>query len=438
MGQTNKMQKHLHRTRAFWTQLYRLSRVAIMSCLLISMMGCGQMANGENQRNPASSPVVAKAIDPTVVAADTQFGLKLFGQLVKQTPGQNLFISPSSIAIALTMTYNGASGPTQQAMAKVLGLQGIEIDDVNQANASLRLLLTNPEPQVELTFANSLWTAQGLELQPKFLNRNRQFYEAQVTSLNFRDPRSPAKINAWVKQQTRNKISQVVDTLSPNDVLILVNAIYFKGVWTQAFDPLQTTIEPFYGTNGRFKNHPFMAQSGDYKYFETPDFQAVSLPYGKQGRFSLDIFLPNQKSNLAAFYKTLTAKNWQSWISQFRTRAGSVQIPRFKLEYTTQLKQALSALGMGIAFDPTQATFANLSSVPTHIGQVTHKTFIDVNEAGTEAAGTTAVGIRATSIPVDPPFKFMVDRPFFCVIRDRQTGTLLFMGSIVSPQSTLQ
>lgn len=437
MGQANEMQK-LRRTWEFWTQLYRLSGVAIASCLLVSMMGCGQMANGESQRESVSSPAVAKAIDPTLVAADTQFGLKLFGQLVKQTPDQNLFISPASVAIALTMTYNGASGPTQQAMAKVLGLQGIELNDINQANAALRLLLTNPEPQVELTFANSLWTKQGLELKPEFLDRNRQFYEAQVTSLNFRDPRSPAQINAWVKEQTRNKISQVVDTLSPNDVLILVNAIYFKGVWTRAFDPLQTTIEPFYGLNGRLKNHPFMAQSGDYKYYETADFQAVSLPYGKQGRLSLDIFLPRQKSSLAAFYKTLTAKNWQSWISQFRTRSGSVQIPRFKLEYATQLKQALSALGMGVAFDPAQATFVNLSSTPTHIGQVQHKTFIDVNEAGTEAAGTTTVGIRATSVPVDPPFKFMVDRPFFCVIRDRQTGTLLFMGSIVAPQSAPQ
>jgi serine protease inhibitor len=426
-----------------WTHSYWVGLVAIASCLILTVMGCGQTATGEDQpsgrvASPGTTPVqtvqtAQPAVNPKLIAANTQFGFKLFGQLVQKTPNQNVFISPSSIAIALAMTYNGASGTTQQAMAKALELKGLKLDDINQANANLKALLTTSDPQVQIAIANSLWTQQGLDLKPKFLERNRQFYNAQITALDFRNPQSPTQINTWVKEQTQGKISQIVETLSPSDRLILVNAIYFKGAWTQAFDPLDTTIELFYAPDGRFNNQPFMVQSGDYKYYETPDFQAVSLPYGKQSRLSLDIFVPKSGSSLAAFYQTLTAQNWQTWMSRFRTRAGAVRIPRFKLEYNIQLKPALSALGMGMAFDPANATFADLSAAATSIGQVRHKTFIDVNEAGTEAAGTTAVGIRTTSVPVNPPFKFIADHPFFCAIRDRQTGSILFMGSIVAP-----
>jgi serine protease inhibitor len=433
---------------------YRAGVLAIASCMLFTLTGCGQMANGENRAiAPTSPPTIAvqaqkpinskpvnpkpatpKPINPKVLAANTQFGFKLFSEIVRQAPDQNVFVSPTSVAIALAMTYNGAAGSTQLAMAKALAFQGLKLADINQANADLKALLANPESQVQLAIANSLWVKQGVDFKSTFINRNRQFYGAQVTDLDFLNPQSPNQINNWVKENTQGKISQIVDRLSPEDVMVLVNAIYFKGTWTQPFEPSQTSPKPFYLLNGQSKNHPLMAQSGSYKYLETPSFQAVSLPYGQQRRFSLDLFLPKPGSSLAAFHKTLTPESWKTWLAQFRTRPGSVQIPRFKLEYSIQLNQVLSALGMGVAFDQAQANFAELSPMPTHIDRVQHKTFVDVNETGTEAAATTAVGVAATSVPVDPPFSFVVDRPFFCAIRDRQTGTILFMGAIVEPK----
>ncbi|MBD2021349.1 serpin family protein, partial [Leptolyngbya sp. FACHB-36] len=350
-----------------------------------------------------------------------------------QNQDQTVFVSPSSVAIALAMTYNGASGNTQQAMAKALELQGMSLAEVNQANAALRSALENPGKNVQLSIANSLWARQGVEFKPDFLQNNQQFYSAEITDLDFGSPQAATQINDWVRQKTQGKIRQIVDQLKPDDVLFLVNAIYFKGDWTNEFDKRETTNKPFYRTNGTSKTLPLMSRTGDYRYYETEQFQAVSLPYGDR-RMSLYVFLPKSKSTLAKFTKALTPENWQTWMQQFRMRSGTVQIPRFTLEYDVELKNTLSALGMDIAFDPRRASFDRLSTTPMKIDQVKHKTFIEVNEKGTEAAAVTSVGIVTTSVRVDTPFKMTVDRPFFCAIRDNRTGTLLFLGTIVEPK----
>jgi serine protease inhibitor len=451
-----------------WFRAYRVGALAIAGCILLSLMGCWSVGVAENSAiaspsssvtasGPASGPVVTAPIaqapprkpspsapmrrapmdtkvNPKLIAANTRFGFKLFSEIVKSEPGKNVFVSPSSVAIALAMTYNGAGGTTQQAMAKALDLQGMTLTDLNQANADLKGLLETPEAKVQLAIANSLWARQGVDFKSQFLERNRKFYAAKITDLDFRDPKAPTAINNWVKEQTQGKISQIVDDLSPNDVLFLVNAIYFKGAWTREFDPKATQPKPFYLLNGQSKSHPMMAQSGEYRYSETDAFQAVALPYGEQRRMSLYLFLPKPNSTLATFQKTLTADNWQTWMGGFRRRSGSIQVPRFKLEYGVELRKVLSTLGMGVAFNPNQANFTGLSSVATYISDVKHKTFVEVNEEGTEAAATTSVGIRTTSVPVDPPFNLVIDRPFFCAIRDNQTGTVLFMGTIVEPK----
>jgi serpin B len=375
----------------------------------------------------------ASAVDPKLVTANTKFGFKLFSEVLKQDGKQNVFVSPSSVAIALAMAYNGASGETQRQMAKTLELQGMSLNELNRANANLKALLENPDSGVQLAIANSLWARQGTPFKPAFSQRNRDFYGAQITELDFAAPESKATINNWVKENTRGKITQIVDALKPDDVMFLINAIYFKGTWTKAFEKSETTNKPFYLSNGRPKSHPMMTQTGSYKYYETNQFQAVSLPYGKE-RVSMYLFLPKKTTSLASFTKTLTAENWQQWMGRFRTQSGSVQVPRFKLEYDVELKKALSALGMPIAFDANKATFDELSTASTKIDQVKHKTFVEVNEEGTEAAAATSIGMVTTAAPTSQPFQMNVDRPFFCAIRDHKTGTVLFMGTIVDPK----
>lgn len=374
------------------------------------------------------------SINPQLVSANTRFGFKLFAAIANQQPNRNVFVSPSSVAIALAMVYNGANGETQQGMARALEIQGMSLPTLNQANADLKALLENPDPKVQLAIANSLWARQGVPFKPDFMQRNQQFYQAQVTELNFADPRSVPTINNWVNQNTRGKITEIVDKLEPDDVMVLINAIYFKGNWSRQFDKQTTRTAPFYLASGNTKNHPFMTQQGEYRYLENPLFQGVMLPYGDGRRMSMVILLPRKNSSLSELQRNLTAENWEQWMTQFRNRQGEIQIPRYKLEYETELSQILSNMGMAKAFS-RQANFAGISEIPTQISEVKHKTFVEVNEEGTEAAAVTSIGIRATSaMPADEPFQFKADRPFFTAIRDHQTGSVLFMGAIVEPR----
>jgi len=373
--------------------------------------------------------------DVKLVSANTLFGFKLFSEIVKTSKNQNVFVSPTSVAIALSMLYNGASGTTQQEMADVLSLQGIDLKDINAANESLGQSLQKADAKVQIAIANSLWAKQGFSFQHQFLKNNRQFYNAQVTSLDFASPEAVGIINQWVEESTQGKIAQIIESLNPDDVLFLMNAIYFKGNWTNQFDKNLTTQQPFYLSDGTSKQHPLMSRRGEYHYYENEQFQAVSLPYGSR-RLSMYVFLPKKNSNLEAFLGQLNSNNWTQWLSQFRNREGLVKIPRFKLEYETELQNALAALGMKTMFDSTQANFTNLTSEQVKVDRVKHKTFVEVNEEGTEAAAVTSIGIQVTSaMPAKEPFTMIVDRPFFCAIRDDQTGMVLFMGAIFEPKS---
>jgi serine protease inhibitor len=369
----------------------------------------------------------------SLASADLKFGFKLFSKLAEDKE-QNLFISPASVAFALDMTYNGAAAETQQAMAKTLEIQGLNLEEVNRANKLLRQALTNPDSKIKLSIANSLWLAQGWSLKPEFVQRNGDFYGATLQSLDFRDPRSPATINAWVAKATAGKISRIVQKIAPP--LILINAIYFKGLWTRPFDKALTKERPFTLANGRQKPLPMMSQSGEYHYFQGKNFQAVSLPYGEKGRLSLKIFLPDPNSNLKAFCRELNAANWQQWQANFKMSRGSIVLPRFKLEYKASLKEPLTALGMGVAFDKRRANFSNMCPPPgVYIDDVIHKTYVEVNEEGTEAAAVTAVKMKAMDMaPPKESFTMIVDRPFFVALDDRETGAVLFMGAIFEPK----
>lgn len=433
---------------------YGLGVSIVGSLLLLGLLGCaiGQSQAEESPAGrqtpvaqfptplPSASPdddsrMTLPPVDTRLVTANTRFGFKLFSEVVNQTPGKNVLVSPSSVAIALSMVYNGADNTTRTAMASTLGLSDMSLADVNQANAALEKTLEGVDPTVTVTIANALWGKQGVSFQPNFLQQNQQFYDAEVASLDFSRPDAVDQINSWVSQHTAGKIPQIIDRISPDDVMFLINAIYFNGTWSNPFDPSLTRPQPFHLTDGTTKPHPLMAQAGNYLYTETEQFQAINLPYGDR-HLSMLVFLPKQPFSLEAFQKTLTADNWANWLTQFSRQPGAIQLPRFKTEFGIGLNDALKALGMGIAFDPNQANFSNLiANHSVYINQVQHKTFIDVNEAGTEAAAATSVGVTTTSMPVNPPFQMIVDRPFFYAICDNQTGTILFMGTVVNPDS---
>jgi serine protease inhibitor len=428
--------------RRYGVSLGRRYALAAASVVLFSVLGCSQVESNKSalaQSNlpQSETPLQKKTVntDTRIVESSNKFGFKLFSEVLKDDKDEkNVFISPSSVAIALAMTYNGASGSTQQAMAKTLELQGMTLPEINSSYAAaLKQLLDTQDAKVQLSIANSLWANQDVSFAPDFLKRTQDFYQAKVSNLNFKDAAASTIINNWVEENTKGKITKIVDTIQPNQVLFLINAIYFKGNWSNEFDKSQTAQYPFYITSSRRKQHPMMSQEGNYRYYESEQFQAVSLPYGKDGKVSFYIFLPKQNSNLKAFYQELNIGNWEKWMTQFNEQKGFIRLPRFKTDYDVTLNDALKTLGMEEAFS-NKANFSGMGK-NFAISQVKHKTFVEVNEEGTEAAAATSVGIVTTSLREEPePFRMIVDRPFFCAIRDNQTGNILFMGSIIEPQ----
>lgn len=410
---------------------------AFVSCFaLIGLSACSFHRNLAIAQPPTetSSPTMSSTMNSQLTTANQQFGFKLFSQLLQQDSEQNLMMSPTSVAIALSMLYNGASGETQQEIARTLGVQELSVETLNQANAELKAVLEAADPQVTLAIANSLWGNQNVVFQPSFLQRMQTFYHAEVETLDFNHPSAVNLINAWVNRSTEGKISAILDEVRPEDLLFLINAVYFKGEWQQAFDAANTRDRSFTLLDGRTKQHPLMSQTGNFYYQENEHFQAVSLPYGN-GRLRMDIFLPQADGSLLQFYQEFIAEqNWNAIMTRFIRRDGTVELPRFRYEYETRLNDALQALGMLTAFDPNMADLSGLSEQDSFVNEVRHKTFIEVNEEGTEAAAVTSIGIQVTSaqIPIEP-FTMTVDRPFFYVIRDTQSGAILFMGTVVDP-----
>ncbi len=399
-----------------------------------------------------SSPVAAVAIAAVVFAhvacassgrpaaprrsmetgAYTAFGVNLYRELVGEKPDENIFISPASVGFALAMTMNGAAGGTLEAMANTLGRSGVGIEEANTVDSTLIARMNDTMKAVELSVANSLWARRDVAFRKEFLRRNERRYGADVRALS-----TASALNDWVAEKTNDKITEIVDEIDPETILYLINAIYFKGTWTKEFDKSLTREEPFHLADGATIPRSMMRQSGTYDYLDGEGFQAVRLPYG-DGRIGMYVFLPADSSSLERFHAGLTGEKLSSLMTRFSPREGRIGLPRFKIEYSATLNRSLSALGMAVAFDGGRADFTRMIESPLAnacIDLVLHKTFIEVNEEGTEAAAVTAVVMKLTSVSEGPrPFEMIVDRPFFFAVVDGETGLVLFMGSIVNPR----
>jgi len=416
-----------------------MKRVVLSMLVLLLVIpvisGCGSSSSPPIPSNPIPSNPSVKSHSLQAESGDFAFGL--FQQVASGDYQDNIVLSPLSAKLALAMTYNGAVGETKDAMASVLGLEGMSLEEANQQLGNLMTSLEQADEDVLLEIANSLWANQVYELRQDFVERCREWYEAEVSNLDFSDPESSEIINAWVKEQTHDKIEKIVDSLSNEIALILINAVYFNGKWRTQFDASLTEDGNFYLLDGSATTVPLMHQSGEYSYYENEDFQAVSLPYGEgqEGRMSMYVILPHQGRDYGEFLSTLIEANWEEWMDMFQAREGELALPRFKVEYKKELNDALIAMGMGPAFVGGLEDILTASGGgEAYISKVLQKTYIDVNEEGTEAAAVTEVECRIVSVhPEPPPFVMTVDRPFFFAIRDNQTGALLFMGSITNP-----
>lgn len=372
-------------------------------------------------------------VEPAMVArAYNRFGFDLMAQAQKKAGGMNVFLSPAGVAFALSMVQNGAKGETLRQMAATLRVKDIATADLNTANKALSDLLSSQDPKLKLEIANGLWTDKNAVIEPEFAAVNKSSYNAEVFSADFRDPGFVKTINDWVSAQTDGNITQMVQApLDPMLRLIVLDAIYFKGAWVDPFKRERTRDLPFTLAGGQVVQHPRMVRDGLFRYFEDDTFQSVELPYAG-GDISMKVFLP--KGSGDEFPRNFSAENFEQWSGRMETRRGTLELPRFKLQNEYDLKPALAAMGMPLAFMP-QADFSGISSEQLHISWVKQKIYVDVNEEGTEAAAVTGISAVASIARREPPpFRMVVDRPFFLAICERKTGLILFLGAIFDPR----
>jgi serine protease inhibitor len=408
----------------------------IAACNAAAGSGTNCCGSGACAFQPAGPPAVVQAfkaetpVDPAIVTADNTFGLNLLNTLLQQGASStgNTAIAPVSVSLALQIAYNGAAGTTQQAMSQTLQLGGLTTQQLNDDNAALQasLILVGLQSQ-QLTVANSLWTNSDIAVVPAFIQANQNYYGATLGSL----AGAPDNVNQWVSQQTNGLITNILPAGDySKDVGVIANVVYFKAQWQYPFQTSQTTAQPFTLGDSTQTTAQMMHQAGTFPYLQGSGFQAIRLPYGA-GRLSMLVVLPTTGTDINTFVSGITATTVDSWESQLQSVYGNVALPHFSTSFNTSLKNALTTLGMGVAFMPNDADFSGIAPL-TYLSHVAHATVVDVDENGTVAAGATTVTV-GYSVVQDPAFSVTADHPFFYAIRDDQTGELLFVGVMANP-----
>lgn len=377
-----------------------------------------------------SLPRPLTGAETKVGTAGNQFTLDLFREATRALPpDSNSFLSPLSASFALGMTLNGARAETFDAMRDALRFAGSTQGEINDGYRGLIDLLLHLDNTTEMRVGNAIFTRQGFAVEPAFLSAGRTSFDAEIQALDFASPAAVETINGWVNGKTNGRIPKLITSIASSEVLFLVNAIYFKGRWRTTFDPAVTQAAPFRCADGVTRSVQMMSRpDATVRGATLPNATAIELGYGN-GAFVMDVILPNQGTTPAAVLAGLDAAAWTAFTGSLVERKLDLRLPRFKIESTRMLEADLDKLGMGIAFDAGRADFSGIANVAPerlYLTRVVQKAFVEVNEEGTEAAAATGVGVGVTSLPPS----FVVDRPFLFVIRERFSGTILFIGQV--------
>lgn len=364
-----------------------------------------------------------------VANANQHFGIQLLRQLAAASPTSNLMMSPLSVSMALGMTLNGAAGTTFDEMRRTLGFEGLERSAINAAYRGLLEQLRVRDPALTFTIANSIWHRDSFSVKPAFLEEARASFGAVVKPLDFSSPGAAATINAWVAQATGGRIPELIGSVKPEDMMFLINAMYFKAPWSAPFQKAATHAGSFRRADGVTVQAQLMTQDGSFATYQGNDVQAAELLYGDSS-YAMLLVAPRAGS-VDALLGKLTQEQLAGWVAALQTGRVMLTVPKFSFRYGGEIKSALQALGMQAVFRPFVADLSliNASYPDLHISSVIHKTFIAVDEEGTEAAAATAVTVGITSLP--PVIAF--DTPFLFVIRERASGTILFAGIVRDP-----
>jgi len=412
-----------------------LMKSAVILLSLFCCIACGD--DGEEispQPKPLelqdAEPILLKSSYAEKVQNDNSFAFDLLKATVKHESDPNIFISPLSVSMALSMTLNGAEGETATEMFNALRFGDFTMEEVNDYNKTLREALLSVDPSTEINIANSIWNRQGFPFVEEFKTTNRQFYDAEISTLDFLDPASLGIINGWIAEKTNNRIPEALNAIPEGAISYLVNAIYFKGIWREKFEESNTRKEIFTTEGGRETQVDMMNLQSDFAYAEDNNAGYLKLPYGNNA-FSMVIGLPLEGKTVD---ELLTAIDNDSWGDlNYRGKNVRIKLPKFKAECSYAFeKETLPYLGMRKAFIPEVAEFPRMTPIEVYLSRVMQKTFVEVNEEGTEAAAATVVEMEITSPGpgYDGVLNFYVTEPFLFFIQENSTGAILFAGKM--------
>ncbi len=365
-----------------------------------------------------------------VIETNNNFGLELLKTVFEAEEKPNIMISPASVSIALGMTYNGAETTTRDAFEQVLNYQGLSREEVNEITRELiGVLLSNTNGNL-LEIANSIWNNKGFPVKQEFIDLNSNYFGARVSELDFSKASALSTINEWVSNKTHGKIDEIIEHINPSAMMILINAIYFNCLWDEEFDPKDTRSTSFYNENGsKFGQVDMMKLKRSFKAAYSHNFRAVELPY-KNKKFSMFLFLPDEGTTVNELVQELDGETWKVWMESFTEVGYTVELPRFEFEFDRSLKEDLKAMGLNVAFSG-EADFSGISEKELLISEVIHKTYIKVNEEGTEAAAVTAVTMDGSA--GGPVIVLRFDRPFLFAITENSSKSILFIGKVSQP-----
>lgn len=400
------------------------------TALALALLGCAALAGNtraEEEEKKTPAPEVKKLAE-----AHNKFGLDMFKKLHKS--GENTFISPTSIAVAMQMARQGAEGTTQSEMDTAMHLDGI---DVPRANKAL-LKELNSRDGVKLRIANSLWAdPERVNLKPEYTADVSDYFDSEARAVDFEDPETLKLVNNWISDKTEQLIPNMLNEISRNDILFLINAIYFKGEWKTKFNKDDTREADWHNADGTTKRHKLMSRTDEIAYGLVDGHQVARLPYGKDQKASMLIVLPSPGAGMHELISGLSVRTINAWTAALSHQEGTLELPRFEMKYKETLNDSLKQMGIESAFSERKADFTRMGEGrrgPIFIGRVLHEARVIVNEEGTEAAAATIVGMTDGESVSPPPFSMVCDRPFLFLITDEPTGAVLFMGTVYKPE----
>lgn len=401
-------------------------RLVLSLCFVLFLLSCSNEVNVDD--------VPAEQVKEVEVA-NNELGFSVLSLLESENEkNENIFISPTSLYAALLLVYNGSDGTTKKEFADLLQTEELSDEEANEAMYVLLESIAKDTDDVEVSSANSLWVADDFTLQSDYAETMKQYFAAHIATIDREDDASAEAINQWVREETNDKIEEIIEPpLDPAFVALLVNVLYFNGKWQQAFAEELTEEDTFYGIEDEV-DVPFMSLNEELDYMKNEDVEAIKLPYG-EGEMDMQIYLPDEEEDMTEFVSTTMPEKWATWQDKFAKRKGMLTLPKFTLEDDIVLNDVLQELGIETAFS-AEARFPHLveESSALAISEVKQKTYIDVDETGTEAAAATSVEIVETSLEIDEePFTMQVDRPFIFAITDTETDAILFLGKMNNP-----